>query len=145
MPLTLKDMSNYRHAVALSGSIRSGTRALIEAIINEDNTSKIVAGGGAVSGNKQKFFNHMGTSDPSTNGVLPTNVRVWIYYQPATAHEYNHYEVVDKNVGLLSGRGRLAVREEGGRYSFWLTSHPKEKPGLRTNVYMNFTPVDPAR
>ena len=145
MPLPLKDMSNLRHAVALSGNVRSGTRALINAIINEDNTSKISAGGGAVSGNKEKFFNHLGTSDPSTNGTLPLNVRVWIYYQPATEREYDNYEVVDKSVGLLSGRGRLAVREEGGKYSFWLTSHPKEKPGLRTNVYMNFTPIDPAR
>lgn len=145
MPLPLKDMSNLRHAVALSGNVRSGTRALIKAIINEDNTSKISAGGGAVSGNKEKFFNHLGTSDPSTNGKLPLNVRVWIYYQPATEKEYDNYEVVDKSVGLLSGRGRLAVREEGGKYSFWLTSHPKEKPGLRTNVYMTFTPIDPAR
>lgn len=148
MPFQLQDMSLRRGAIALSGSqVSEGTRALINAIIAEENASVISADGGAVSGSKRKFFNHTDDKDPATNGGDPSGrVLVEIDCMPSSRTEHTAYEVVVKSVGLLSGRRRLAVRREGGEYSFWRTGHPKnDKPGLRTNVHTGFSPFDPAR
>jgi len=143
MTLKLKDMSLYRNAVKLS-SLGEGLKALVQAIIDESNESIIPTPGGKAA--KEKFLNHGYDKDPATNGgVLGGRVKVAIYYQPSTKREYDSYEVIDKAVGLLSGRRRLAVREEDDTYSFYTTNHPSEQPGLRTNVYGVFTPIDPAK
>jgi hypothetical protein len=141
MTLKLKDMSLVKQASRLSG-LGAGLQALVKNIINESNESDIAWGKDGTA-KKEQFFNHSYDKDPSTNGgALGLNVKVSIYYQPSSEKEYNSYEVVDKAVGLLSGRRRLAVRSENDVYSFYTTNHPKEKPGLRTNVYGVFTPID---
>lgn len=143
MPIQLQDMSLYKTAIALS-KLGEGVRTLVQNIINESNTTDILWGGGTAG--KAAFFNHSYDKDPATNGgKCSGTVSVSIYYQPSTKREYDAYEVVDKQVGLLSGRRRLAVRVENGLYSFYTTNHPQEKPGLRTNVYGVFTPIDPKK
>jgi hypothetical protein len=144
MTVKLKDMSLSKQAIKLS-TLGAGLQALVNNIINESNDSDIKWGSGETAG-KQAFFNHGYDKDPATNGgALGLNVKVSIYYQPSTKAEYDNFEVVDKAVGLLSGRRRLAVRVEDETYSFYTTNHPKEKPGLRTNVYGVFTPIDPKK
>lgn len=143
MPVKLKDMSLVRNAVKLS-TLNAGLRALVTNIINESNDTNIVTPGGTKS--KAAFFNHGYDKDPATNGgPLGLGVTVSIYYQPSTQREYDNWEVVDKAVGLLSGRRRLAVRVENSEYSFYTTNHPQERPGLRTNVYGVFTPIEPTK
>ena len=134
-----QDMSRYSHAAPLSG-YGAPVRTLIEAIYS---------GNAAVS---DTYFNHGYDKDPNTNGgAVPGDVTVWIYYFPATDAEINAHETI-AGAGLLSGRRRLAARRLNGGYpdyeeiwSFYATNHPREKPGLRTNVYGNFTPLDPSR
>ena len=142
MPVKLKDMSFVRHAQSLS-SFNAGLRQLVQNVIDETNTSNISWAGGVGNASKSKFFNHLYNRDPATNGgTLSINVTVHIYYQPATSREYDDYDVIDKSVGMLSGRRRLAVRIENDEYSFYTTNHPNQRPGLRTNEYGVFTPID---
>lgn len=137
MPLEMQDMSLHKGAVPLSG-LRAALKTLIDNIVGETN-GKVYHGK-----TTDYFFNHAYDRDPSTNGgPLGLGVNVKIYYQPATDVEYNNWEVID-GAGCLSGRRRLAVRIESNKASFWMTNHPKEKPGLRTNVYGLFTPINPA-
>lgn len=144
MPVKLKDMSLLRQAIGLS-KLGAGLQALVTNIINESNESNIRWGSGKLA-TKQAFFNHGYDKDPATNGgILGPAVTVSIYYQPSTKNEYNNYDVVDREVGLLSGRRRLAVRVEDGVYSFYTTNHPREDRRLRTNVYGVFTPIDPKK
>jgi len=144
MTVKLKDMSLLKQAVKLT-SLGAGLQALVNNIINESNESNILWGKGGKA-KKEQFFNHSYDKDPATaGGPLGLGVAVSIYYQPSSLAEYNKYEVIDKAVGLLSGRRRLAVRVENEAYSFYTTSHPKEKPGLRTNVYQGFIPIDPKK
>jgi hypothetical protein len=70
-------------------------------------------------------------------------VTVVIYYIPSKRDEFDGFDVVDQDVGMWSGRRRLAVRCQNNSYSFYLTQHPAEAPGLRTNVYTGFTPINP--
>ena len=143
MPVKLKDMSMCAQAAKLS-ELNAGLKALVNNIIDESNESNIQWGAGTAK--KEAFFNHSYDKDPATNGgALGQGIAVSIYYQPSSEKEYNNYDVVDKAVGLLSGRRRLAVRVENKTYSFYTTNHPKEKPGLRTNVYGVFTPIDPKK
>ena len=143
MPVKLKDMSLLKNAIPLSGT-NAGLRALVTNIINQSNTSNIMSGAGAYA--KQAFFNHGYDKDPATNGgKLGGGVTVDIYYQPSSAKEYESYDVVDKSVGLLSGRRRLAVRVENETYSFYTTNHPQQDARLRTNEYGVFTPINPAK
>jgi hypothetical protein len=143
VPVELVDMSLRKDAQPLSG-LGEGLKALIQNIIDQSNESNITWGAGTAG--KQAFFNHNYDKDPSTNGgALPNGVTVQIYYQPSTKREYDAFEVVDKEVGLLSGRRRLAVRVQDSKYSFYMTNHPEEKPGLRTNVYGKFTPINPKK
>jgi hypothetical protein len=138
----LADMSLKPNAVALT-SLNAGSQALINNIINETNAANIGFGGGA--GDVGKFFNHGYDKDPASGGgkvYSPTHV--WIYYMPSTQSEYNNWQTVDYD-GYWSGRRRLAVREEDGKWSFYTTSHPKEDVRLRTNVYGVFIPIDPTR
>jgi hypothetical protein len=142
MVLKLADMSLKKNAQPLS-RLNPGTQALINNIINESNTANIGSGGGA--GNVGKFFNHGYDKDPATNGgarIGRTNIS--IYYMPSTQAEYNRWETVDY-AGYWSGRRRLAVREDNGVWSFYTTSHPREDQRLRTNVYGQFTPIDPTK
>ncbi len=142
-----KDMSGVKNAVKLSG-LNAPLQGLINAIYDGTDQITVFDVGKKVN----EFFNHGYDKDPATNGGgLATGIKVLIYYQPATQAEYNNWEVID-NAGFLSGRRRLAARIESGAhpdymdsYSFYLTNHPNEKPGLRTNVYGQFTPVDPAK
>lgn len=144
MTVKLQDMSFVKQAVKLT-SLGAGLQALVSNIINESNDSNIKWGSGKEAA-KDAFYNHSYNKDPSTNGgALSLAVKVSIYYQPSTKKEYDDYEVIDKAVGLLSGRRRLAVRVENETYSFYTTNHPKEAPGLRTNVYGVFTPIDPKK
>lgn len=139
MALELQDMSLHRNAVSLS-SLRDAVRTLISNIIA--GTNSLVYHGKSTD----YFFNHTYDKDPATNGgKLGLGTSVKIYYQPATDTEYNNWQVLDQ-AGCLSGRRRLAVRvDSSGKASFWMTNHPNEKPGLRTNVYGVFTPINPAR
>ena len=142
MPKTLVDMSFVKQAVKMS-TLSVGAQTLINNIINDSNPSNINTPGGAAS--KDKFFNHAYDKDPATNGgKLGSGVSVVVYYMPANKTEYDSYEVIDKAVGLLSGRRRLLTREEHDKWSFYMTSHPKEQPGLRTNAYGVFTPINTA-
>jgi hypothetical protein len=144
MPVKLQDMSLYKNAIPLS-QLNEGARTLVSNIINESNASNIAWGGGGRA-SKQAFFNHGYDKDPATNGgKLALHIEVSIYYMPSTAREYNRWDVVDSNEGLLSGRRRLAVRVENEKYSFYTTSHPQEDPRLRTNVYGLFIPIDPKK
>lgn len=61
---------------------------------------------------------------------------------PSNKREYDDYEVIDKQVGMLSGRRRLVVRKQDGKVTFYTTSHPKQAAGLRTNSYVTFTPIN---
>ena len=141
MPLTLVDMSMVKGAQKLN-TLSAGTQALITNIINESNTSNIASAGG--TGNKEKFFNHGYDMDPASQGRIRTGpgIDVHIYYMPSNKTEYDGYEVIDKAVGMLSGRRRLVVRKENGKVIFYTTSHPREAPGLRSNSYTVFTPID---
>ena len=147
MTKKLKDMSMCRNAIKLSG-LNEALRTLINAIFQETDNITVFGVGKKV----KDFFNHGYDKDPNTNGgAVPTGVTVLIYYQPASMTEYNNYDTIDE-AGFLSGRRRLAVRIEDSGYpshdqlfSFYLTNHPREKPGLRTNVYGVFTPIDPAK
>jgi hypothetical protein len=146
MTLEVVDMRFERNALALS-SLSPGAQGLVKNIIAESNESDIATPGG--KGNKEKFFNHGYDKDPLFQGrsAPGPQVTVSIYYMPANQWEYNNYEVIDKSVGMLSGRRRLAVRLiEKRKVAFYSTGHPKnEKPGLRTNVYTGFTPIDTSR
>jgi hypothetical protein len=137
-------MSLVRNAQALS-SLSAGAQQLVANIIAESNASNVPSGGGL--GDKQKYFNHSYDKDPSTNGgKLSSGVKCAVYYMPSSTWEYNNWEVIDGATGMLSGRRRLVVREEGDKLSFYTTSHPKnEKPGMRTNVYVVFVPIDTSR
>lgn len=139
MALDLQDMSLTRHAVALSG-LNAALRTLINNLIAETNTAVYFGK------TTDYFFNHPYNADPATNGgKLDVSATVRIYYQPATDREYGMGEVLD-NAGCLSGRRRLALRTDSrGKASFWMTNHPKQSPGLRTNEYDKFTPIDPGR
>ena len=82
---------------------------------------------------------------------MPGVVSVEIYYFPATESEIASHETISDD-GVLSGRRRLAARRLNAGYpdyeqiwSFFATNHPREKPGMRTNSYGNFTPLDPTR
>ena len=142
MPLTLLDMSLVRHAQALT-SLSVGTQTLIANIIAQTDTSDIATPGG--KGNKKAFFNHGYDKDPATNGgKLGLGATVSIYYMPANKKEYDDYEVIDKAVGMLSGRRRLAVRTENDKTSFYTTGHPKNE-AIRSNTYTGFVPIDPKR
>jgi hypothetical protein len=142
MPKTLVDMSFVKQAVKMS-TLSVGAQSLINNIINDSNTSNINTPGGA--GSKDKFYNHAYDKDPATNGgKLSGAVAVLVYYMPANKNEYDNYEVIDKAVGMLSGRRRLLTRAENDKWSFYMTSHPREQPGLRTNVYGQFTPINTA-
>jgi hypothetical protein len=144
MPVKLKDMTLYKQAAKLS-ALGTGLQALVNNIINESNASNIQWGSGKVAA-KQAFFNHGYDKDPATNGgALGPGVQVSIYYQPSTANEYKNYDVIDKAVGLLSGRRRLAIRVESDTYAFYTANHPKEDARLRTNAYGVFTPIDPKK
>lgn len=143
MPLTLVDMSFVKHAQALT-SLSAGTQALVNNIIAESNSSNISTPGGSAA--KEAFFNHNYDVDPSTGGKASLSVNVKVYYMPSNYEEYKYFEVIDKAVGLLSGRRRLITRESGGKYTFYTTGHPKDEPiGLRTNSYTNFVPIDTKR
>jgi len=143
MPLTLLDMSFNKQAQALS-SLSTGTQALVNNIIAETNTSNIQTPGG--TGNKETFFNHNDDRDPAMQGRRAgPGVDIKVYYMPSNKTEYDNYEVIDKAVGLLSGRRRLVVRTEGGKTSFYTTSHPRQKPGLRTNDYGVYVAIDTTR
>lgn len=147
MAKKLKDMSMYRNALKLS-SLNTALATLINAIYQ--GTDEITVFGAQKT--VKYFFNHGYDKDPDTNGgARPVGVTVLIYYQPASEAEYQNWQTIDES-GFLSGRKRLAVRIEAGRYpdnidtfSFYTTNHPNEKPGLRTNVYGVFTPIDPAK
>jgi hypothetical protein len=149
MPKRLKDMSGVKNAQALSG-LSEPLRTLINAIYA--GTEEISVWGAAKQ--VKYFLNHVYDKDPETKGALPGGVTVLIYYQPATQAEYDSWEVIDKHAtgGFLSGRRRLAVRIEAGRhpayidtFSFYMTNHPKQQPGLRTNEYGAFTPINTAQ
>lgn len=145
MTLEVVDMKFEKSAQALT-SLSAGTQSLVNNIIAESNASDIATPGG--SGNKDKFFNHGYDKDPKYQGRSGpgSGVTVSIYYMPANRKEYDDYEVIDEEVGMLSGRRRLAVRTEGGKVAFYTTGHPKnEKPGLRTNSYTGFVPIDTSR
>ena len=139
MALDLQNMSLHRNAVSLSG-LRGALQTLINNIVA--GTNNLVYHGKST----EYFFNHLYDKDPATNGgKLDLGTTVKIYYQPATDTEYNNWQVIDR-AGCLSGRRRLAVRvDSGGKASFWMTNHPNEARGLRTNVYGLFTPIDPAK
>jgi hypothetical protein len=143
MTLEVVDMSFERGSLAMSG-LGAGAQGLIKNIIDESNSSDIATPGG--KGSKDKFFNHGYDKDPLYQGRSSPGpgVTVSVYYMPANKWEYDNYEVIDKAVGMLSGRRRLAVRiNEQGKVAFYSTGHPKnETPGLRTNVYTGFTPID---
>src|ERR1700760_2827032 len=116
MPKTLVDMTFNKQAVKMSG-LSAGARALINNIINDSNTSNISTPGG--NADKDKFFNHGYDKDPAMGGSkLAFGVSVMVYYMPANQHEYDNYEVIDKAVGLLSGRRRLLTREENDKWAF---------------------------
>ncbi len=144
--MDIVDMSFERGALAMT-SLSAGAQQLIRNIIDGANTSDIATPGG--KGSKDKFFNHGYDKDPAYQGrsAPGPKVTVSIYYMPSNQWEYDNYEVIDKAVGMLSGRRRLAVRmNEQDKVAFYVTGHPKnEKPGLRTNVYTGFTPVDTKR
>lgn len=145
MTLKVVDMSLVKHAQALS-SLSAGTQSLINNIINESNASDIQTPGG--SGSKDKFFNHAYNQDPKYQGrIAPgAGVSVAIYYMPSNKNEYDNYNVIDKEVGMLSGRRRLAVRIEGGAVEFYTTGHPKsDDRDSRSNSYIGFTPVNTKR
>ena len=146
MTLEVVDMTSERGALALS-SLGAGAQGLVKNIIAESNASDIATPGG--KGSKDKFFNNGYDKDPYYQGRIAPGpqVTVSIYYMPSNKFEYDHYEVIDKAVGMLSGRRRLAVRiNEQKKVAFYVTGHPKnEKPGLRTNVYTGFTPIDTSR
>lgn len=140
MTLKLLDMSFNRQAQKLT-SLSTGAQTLVKNIIDETNTSNISTPGG--SGDKQAFFNHGDDRDPAMQGrKAAMGVTVSVYYMPANKTEYDNYEVIDKAVGMLSGRRRLVVRTENGLTSFYTTSHPRQQPGLRTNEYGVYTPID---
>src|SRR5262245_50080102 len=143
MTLEVVDMTFERGTLALS-SLSPGAQGLIKNIIDESNTSDIATPGG--KGNKDKFFNHGYDKDPLYQGRMAPGpkVTVSIYYMPSNKWEYDNYEVIDKEIGMLSGRRRLAVRiNEERKVAFYSTGHPKnQKPGLRTNEYTGFTPID---
>lgn len=144
MTLTVVDMRFDKQAQALS-SLSEGTRQLVKNIIDESNDSNISTPGG--KGNKQKFFNHGYEYDPKLNGRSKNGpgVDVHIYYMPANKREYDDYAVIDKEVGMLSGRRRLVVRFESEKVAFYTTAHPEKKPGLPDNSYGVFTPIDTSR
>jgi hypothetical protein len=144
MTLEVVDMKFEKSAQALT-SLSAGTQALVNNIIAESNTSNIQTPGG--TGNKESFFNHGYDLDPKMQGRSKAGpgVTVSIYYMPSNRKEYDDFQVIDKEVGMLSGRRRLVVRIEGGKVAFYTTSHPHEKPGLRTNSYTGFVPIDTAR
>ena len=143
MPVKLKNMSLCTHASKLS-DLGGGLKALVNNIINESNESDIRCGSGETA-KKEAFFNHSYDKDPATNGgALGPGLVVSIYYQPSSATKYNDWKVIDKAVGLLSGRRRLAVRVEDETYSFFTANHPNEDPRLRTNSYQ-FIPIDPKK
>jgi hypothetical protein len=131
MPHETADMSLHKGAQPLSG-LGQALRTLIDDILNDRPAA-------------QHYFNHSYDKDPATNGgAKALDVDVSIYYQPATQKEYDTWQTIDEE-GYLSGRRRLAVRIVSKKYSFYTTNHPQEKPGLRTNVYGVFTPIDPKR
>lgn len=144
MTLTVTDMRFDKQAQALT-SLSAGAQTLIKNIINESNDSNIATPGG--TGDKQKFFNHGYEYDPKLNGRSKNGagVEVHIYYMPSNKREYDDYAVIDKAVGMLSGRRRLAVRFESEKVTFYTVAHPEKKPGLPDNSYGVFTPIDTSR
>jgi hypothetical protein len=134
-----QDMGLFKNTIALS-TMGGAVKTLIEAIYNGD------------AGASDTYFNHGYDKDPNTNGgSVPGDVKVAIYYFPASEAEIASHETI-AGAGVLSGRRRLAARQRAGGYpdyeeiwSFYTTNHPREKPGLRTNAYGVFTPIDPKR
>ena len=147
MVKTLKDMTYVKNAVKLS-SMNAGTQALVKAIINDSETATITtqvkADDGSYKWSKKKFFNHGDDRDPERGGRenREQGLTISVYYMPASKSEYDDYDVVDKSVGLLSGRRRLVVREDSRGTSFYTTNHPKQEAGLRTNEYGAYTPIN---
>ena len=141
MGTKLKDMSLVRNAVKLS-TMRESLQTLIKNIYNNEN-SKVI-------GNQRTryFYNHAYDKDPDVNGRsgLGRGIKVDIYYQPATDHEYENWEVIHDDIYYKSGRRRLAVRVDSRssdeEYGFYMTNHPQQRGGLRDNSYGVFTPIN---
>lgn len=132
------DMKLTQGAIGLS-TLGQPLRMLVKAVYEGDES-----GSGP-------YFNHGYDVDPATRGALPGDCKAAVYYIPATAEEIKSSGTIG-NEGLLSGRRRLIAKvREGGypdyeqQWTFYITSHPKSDPRLRTNVYGGFTAIDPAR
>lgn len=144
MTLKLVDMKFNKQAQALT-SLSEGTQQLVRNIIEEKNDTNIKTPGG--SANKQAFYNHPDDRDPEMQGrKAGPRVTIHVYYMPSNFTEYKNYEVIDKEVGLLSGRRRLVMRTADDKTAFYTTSHPRQKDArLRTNEYTGYTPIDTTR
>ncbi len=143
MTMKLKDMTMYREAVPIEGW-RSGGKALIQSLISGSESDAIPMLHQSSLARKA-FFNHTYNLDPSTNfGPLGGQVKVDVYYLPATDTEYKKGEVLSRAVGLLASRARLLVRTENDEVSFYTCAHPYGKPGVQSGEYVNARPIDPA-
>ena len=139
-------MSLVPNKVSLSEQ-RHGVQQLVESIIAEDQRQ--IPNPANRKATREAFYHHGYHVDPATGGKLPDGVTVDIYHAPANQREYCNHDVADPNKGgFRSGRLRLAVRRQSihgsdEELSFYTTSHPLQKRGLRTNEYRSLTPIDP--
>lgn len=124
-------------------TLRSGTQKLIENLIADKwNLRDIPTPTGKTTANE--LYHHTYGKDPATLGALPGDVQVYVYYQPANAHERAKKGCVSYE-GWRSGRQRLFVRSSSRDGSaIYVASHPSQKiGGTNNNAYANWNLVDP--